>query len=190
MDLELIFSEESEPFAGQLLVIDADTDTSPERRERSRSRQISFPPEEELEIVELIAPCYQHRHAVSAAAKISAARCLQLLVQNDGKEVQRSATVQADSDAAGVAAPVTPRRRRSTVFEMDEPAPAPAPLRQPFTPYEALTEARVLTLWGCEQRPSPRARMSPRADPVLPRSKEAQSWVHHAWGWPLPPATG
>ena len=104
MDLELIFSEESEPFAGQLLVIDADTDTSPERRERSRSRQISFPPEEELEIVELIAPCYQHRHAVSAAAKISAARCLQLLVQNDGKEVQRSATVQADSDAAGVAA--------------------------------------------------------------------------------------
>ena len=206
MDLELIFSEEeSEPFAGQLLVVDADTDTSPERRERSRSRQISFPPEEELETVELIAPCYQRQQAVSAAAKVSAARCLQLLVQDDGKEVQRSATVQADNDAAGVVAPVTPvtpRRRRSTVFEMDEPAPAPAPLRQPFTPRkgysdtdrceavtEALTEARVLTLWGCGQRPSPRARMSPRADPVLPRSKDAQNWVHHAWGWPLPPGS-
>lgn len=219
MDLELLFDEGQhmstrtsgtvEPFGGQLRV-EADMDTSPERRQRSKSRRITFPREDELETVAVIMPrsqrargqpgdmqeivealLYARRDTGRFAARSGAgpARCLQLLSAHDGQAVPTSSPDVIPNSSGDQVAPVTPRRRKSSVFEMDEPVPASAP-QQPCAPHKssvdtsAVAEARVLQLWGCG--PSSGAQLSLRTTPVLPSSEEAQEWVHQAWGWSLP----
>ena len=151
---------------------------------------------------------------VAGGNRAQPGRCLQLLLANDGNAALKFLSVSNNPQSEGnynsrpeqrrptgslnvktsvssnPPAHMTPRRRKSSVFEMDEPIPAPATQRPPAptkgsADTAAATEAEVLQLWGCSRSPSG-VQLSFRTTPVLPSSEEACQWVQQAWGWSLP----